>query len=292
MSARRRGVGLAIVSAAGFATLAIFGRLAEAAGLSIPTLLAFRFWLAVPMVWGYLAWRGRLRILHGRRLGVALGLGALGYAAMSGLFLWGVSLLNAGLAGILLYTYPAMVVVIAATVLDETVTARTVVAVVVAIAGVTLVSGAQPRGIDPLGVVVVLSAAAVYATYISVSRVALDQIDAAVLTAHVIPAAGASFLAYGTVTGTLAVPTTTVQWGVVFGVASLATAIPILAFFSAVALIGASKTSIVSTFEPVFTVALGAALLAEPLTTATVVGGLAVVAGVVLVQTEDGQADS
>jgi drug/metabolite transporter (DMT)-like permease len=287
MSASRRGVGLAVLSAAGFGTLAIFGRLAEAAGLSIPTLLAFRFALAVPLVWGYLAWRGRFRILHGRHLAIAFALGAFGYAAMSGLFLWGVSLTNAGLAGILLYTYPAIVVVLAALFLDERVTRRTVGAVVLALAGVSLVSGAQPRGIDPLGVAVLLFAAVVYATYISVSRVILDEIDAATLTAHVIPAAAGAFVVYGTVTGTLVLPTTPAQWGVIVGIASLATAIPILAFFSAVAIIGASRTSVVSTFEPVFTVALGVVLLGEPLTAATVVGGLAVLAGVVLVQAED-----
>lgn len=292
MSPERRGVGLAILSAAGFGTLAIFGRVAEAAGLSIPTLLAYRFSLAVPMVWGYLGWRGRLRVLHGRRLGIALALGALGYAAMSGLFLWGVALLNAGLAGILLYTYPAIVVVIAAAVLDERVTARTVAAVIVAMAGVALVSGAQPRGIDPLGVAVLLVAAVVYASYISVSRVVLDQVDAAVLTAHVIPAAGASFITYGAVRGTLSLPTTPAQGGIIVGVAAIATAIPILAFFSAVALIGASRTSVVSTFEPVFTVALGVALLGEPLTVATVAGGIAVLAGVILVQSSGTERDA
>ncbi|MFW5938211.1 MAG: DMT family transporter [Halanaeroarchaeum sp.] len=287
MATSRRGVGLAALSAAGFGTLAIFGRFAEAAGLTIPTLLAFRFALAVPLVWAYLAWRGRLRVLHGRRLAIAFLLGAFGYAAMSGLFLWGVSLTNAGLAGILLYTYPAIVVVIAGLFLDERVTRKTVVAVVLALAGVTLVSGAQPRGIDPLGVAILLFAAVVYAAYISVSRVVLDEIDAATLTAHVIPAAAGAFVVYGTVTGTLAVPTTPTQWGVILGVASLATAVPILAFFSAVAIIGASRTSVVSTFEPVFTVALGVVLLGEPLTTATILGGLAVLAGVVLVQVDD-----
>ena len=288
MSPERRGIALAILSAAGFGTLAIFGRLAEAVGLSIPTLLAYRFSFAVPMVWGYLVWRGRYRVLAGRQLAIAFALGAFGYAAMSGLFLWGVALTNAGLAGILLYTYPAFVVVLAALFLDERVTARTAIAVVVALAGVALVSGAQPRGVEPLGVAVLLLAAAVYATYIAVSRVVLHQIDAATLTAHVIPAAAAAFLAYGGAAGTLALPAGPAQWGVVLGISLLATAIPILSFFAAVALIGASRTSVVSTFEPVFTVVLGVALLGEPLTPATVVGGLAVLAGVLIVQAEDG----
>lgn len=286
MTSERRGVGYAVLSAAGFGTLAIFGRLAESAGLPIPTLLAFRFALAAPVVWGLLLWQGRLELLRGRHLLTALALGAGGYAAMSGLFLWGVSLTNAGLAGILLYVYPAIVVVIAATVLDERVTRRTVVALVLAIVGVALVSGAQPHGIDPLGVGVVLFAAVVYAGYITVSRVVLAEIDAATLTAHVVPAAALTFLGFGLVRGSLFVPTTRVQWAVVAGIAVVATVVPILSFFTALATIGASRTSVVSTFEPVFTVALGALLLGEVVTPATVVGGAAVLVGVVLVQSE------
>jgi len=151
---------------------------------------------------------------------------------------------------------------------------------------VALVSGAQPDGIDPLGVGVLLFAAVVYAGYITVSRVVLDEIDAATLTAHVVPAAALTFVGFGLVRGSLFVPTTGVQWGVVVGVAIVATAVPILAFFTAIASIGASRTSVVSTFEPVFTVALGALLLGEVVTLATVVGGAAVLAGVVLVQSE------
>lgn len=205
---------------------------------------------------------------------------------MSGLFLWGVERTNAGLAGILLYTYPAFVLVLAVVFLDERITRNTVVAVVLSLAGVTLVSGGQPAGIDPLGVAILLSAAVVYAGYITVSRVVLDEIDPATLTAHVVPAAAVSFFAYGLLSGRLAVPTTLDQWGIVGGVALVARAVPILAFFGAIASIGASRSSVVSTFEPVFTVALGAALLGEAVTAATVAGGLAVLAGVVLVERE------
>ncbi|ODR82329.1 multidrug DMT transporter permease [Haladaptatus sp. W1] len=282
----RLGTALVIVSAVGFGTLGILGKLAAGAGLSIPTVLFFRFLLATALVWAGLAVRGRLRRFSGRTLLVGLGLGAFGYAAMSGLYFWGLSFLTAGLVGILLYTYPVIVVVLSALFLDERITRRTGVALVLALVGVALITGGDPAGADPRGIVVVLAAAVVYASYITASRVALDAVPADLLTAHVLPAAACAYLVYGSATGTLSVPDSGSQWLIVAAIAVLATALPIFTFFAGLGRIGASRASIVSTVEPVVTLLLGAAILAEPVTPVTVLGGASVLAGVLLVQAE------
>lgn len=282
----RVGTALVLVSAVGFGTLGIFGKLTDAVGLSIPTVLAFRFLFATAVVWLLLGVRGELRLLRGRTLALGFALGALGYAAMSGLYFWGLTFMTAGLVGIVLYTYPVFVVVAAAMRLDESVTRRTVAALAAALAGVVLVTGADPAGADPRGVAVVLAAALVYASYITASRVTLTTVDPQVLTAHVLPSAGAAFLVLGTATGRLGVPGTPYEWGLVVALAVVATAIPIFTFFAGLRRIGASRASIVSTAEPVVTLLLGAAVLGEPITPATVVGGALVLGGVLLVQTE------
>lgn len=281
----RAGTALVLVSAVGFGTLGIFGKLAGAAGLSIPTVLAFRFLLATLVVWSVLAVRGELRRLHGRELAVGLALGTLGYAAMSGLYFWGLTYMTAGLVGIVLYTYPVFVVGVASVGLGERVTRRTVVALVAALAGVALVTGADPAGADPRGIAIVVVAALVYAGYITVSRSALATVGSRTLTAHVLPAAAAAFLAFGTATGRLHVPATSYEWGLIVAIAVVATALPIFTFFAGLGRIGASRASIVSTVEPVMTLLLGAAVLGEPITLVTVGGGALVLGGVMLVQT-------
>ena len=286
MQSATRGVILAAISAFGFGTLAIFGRLAELVGLSLPALLAFRFALATPLVWIPLVAQDRFELLRGRDLGVAVLLGAGGYAAMSFLFLTGVNLTGAGLGAIVLYIYPALVVVLAALFLNEPVTKYTVGAVLIALLGVSLVVTGQPVRVDLRGIAIVLAAAVVYAGYITLSGTVLDRVPATVLTAHVIPAASLTFFVHGAVTGSMQVPVTPEQWGVVLGIAVLATAVPILTFFAAVSAIGASRTSIVSTIEPVVTVVLGAVILEETLSPTSVLGGIAVLIGVVLVQYE------
>lgn len=284
VDADRTGALLVLVSAVGFATLAIFGKFAYAAGLSLSTVLAFRFLLATVIVWPVLVLSGSFVRLRGRTLAVALGLGAFGYAAMSGLYFWGLTFMSAGLVAIVLYTYPVFVVVLSIVTLDERVTRRTAFAVALSLAGVALIAGTDPAGADPRGIAIVLGAALILATYFTVSRATLATVDARTLTAYVMPAATVAFLGYGTAAGTLQLPGGGYEWGVVIAIAVVATAIPIFALFAGLARIGASHAAVVSTVEPAVTVLLGAALLEEPITTATVAGGAAILAAVILVQ--------
>jgi drug/metabolite transporter (DMT)-like permease len=175
------------------------------------------------------------------------------------------------------------VLVLAAVVLEEPVGGRRLVALVSTLGGVALITGADPAAADPRGVGIVLGAAVVYATYITVSRTTLEGVTAPTLTAHVMPAAALTFLVVGAGTDSLAVPEGAVAWAAVLGIAVLATAVPIFAFFAGLSRIGAAPAAILSTVEPVVTVALGAAFLAEPVSAVVLVGGALVLVGVALV---------
>lgn len=280
------GIALVLVSAAGFGTLGIFGVLAAEEGVPIPTVLFLRFALATVILWAVLGVRGRFRLLTGRPLAIALGLGGLGYATMSGLYFLGLEYLTAGLVAIVLYTYPAFVVCFVAARHPDRITPAVAAALALSITGVALITGADPAGADPRGVAIVLGAALAYALYIVTSQQALRTVTPETLSAFVMPAAAGSFLVVGAGTGSLEAPGGPTAWAVVFAIAIVATVIPILTFFAGISRIGASRASIVSTAEPAVTVALGAALLGEPVAAVTVGGGVCVVAGVVLIERE------
>ncbi|SNR54266.1 DMT family transporter [Halorubrum vacuolatum] len=278
----RVGIVFVLVSAVGFGTLGIFGIYAQRVGLSIPTVLTYRFLVGAAIVWIVLAASDRFRPLRGRTLGVAFALGAFGYATMSGLYFLGLEFMTAGMVAIVLYTYPAFVVVLAAVVLGERLTRRIVVALALAIGGIVLVVGADPAGASVTGVLIVLGAASAYAAYIITSRTVLRTVDPLVLTAYVLPAGGLTFVFISVLTGGVVVPTTLDAWAVLIGVATVATAVPVLLFFAGIERIGASRAGIASTIEPVVTVALGAILFAEPVTGVTVAGGVCILLAVVL----------
>lgn len=284
LDGERTGLVLVFGSAVGFGTLGVFGIYAQRADLSIPTVLVFRFAFATILVWTFLAWRGRLTRLRGRTLPIALGLGAFGYATQSGLYFVGLELMTAGMVAIVLYTYPAFVVVLAVTAIGERVSRAMLVALCLALGGIALVTGANPAGASLVGVLVVLGAALAYAVYVTLSRAVLMTVDPTVLTAHVLPAAGTSFVIIGAARGDLMVPQTASAWAILLCIGVFATAIPVVAFFAGLKRIGASRAGIISTAEPPVTVALGATLFAEPITTATVLGGTLILAGVVVLE--------
>ncbi|MFB6235278.1 MAG: DMT family transporter [Halopenitus sp.] len=281
----RVGVLLVLIAGVGFGTLGIFGTYAQQAGLSIPTVLLYRFFIATVAVWGILIAQGRLRLLRGRTLFAAIALGSLGYATMSGLFFLGLEYMTAGLVAIVFYTYPAFVVVLAVVAVGERVSRTTLLALALALGGVGLVVGADPAGASRTGVAIMIAAALTYAAYITVSRAVLETTDSLLLTAHVLPAAGLTFLVGGTITNELAIPATPTAWGILVGLALLGTAIPVFTFFAGLSRIGASRTGIISTAEPLVTVALGVVLFAEPVTLPTVAGGGLILSAVVLLQT-------
>ncbi|MEM4782626.1 MAG: DMT family transporter [Halalkalicoccus sp.] len=280
----RVGIALVLCSAVGFGTLGIFGVYAQRAAIPIPTVLAVRFSLAAALVWAFLAIRGKMTVFRGRALLIGFGLGAVGYATQSGLYFLGLEFMTAGLVAIVLYTYPAFVVVLAVATVGERVRRSTLVALCLSLGGVALGAGADPAGASLTGVAVVLGAAIAYAFYITVSRAMLVTVDPIVLSAHVLPAAGLSFLVVGGATGELVVPTAPTSWLVLVCIAVFATAIPVITFFAGLERIGASRAGIVSTAEPPVTVALGAALFAEPVTGATLLGGVAILTGVVVLE--------
>jgi len=282
---------MVFLAAVGFGTIGIFGKLATAAGLNNATLLTIRFALATGVMLTYLGLRGRLGFRrrtprpHGRQLALTVGLGVL-YAAMTGAFFWGLLYVPAGLATITLYTYPVYVYVVSAALLDERLTGPKVVALLLALAGVGLIVGLDTAGANPFGLAIVSLAATAYAAYTIGSRVAVGTIEADQLATAAMATTGACMLGYGLVAGTLSVPTATDQWAIILGLTVVGTVLPLLLFVNGLRFVEASRASVVTTAEPVVTVALGVVILGERLSPGILAGGTLVLVGVLLVQSE------
>ena len=298
MDNRAVGSSLVLISAAGFGTLGVFGKLTSNLGMTVPTTLTFRFVFGTLAFYFLLALnhlrerqvRGPVRkvasneasiFLKGRYLALAFGLGALGYTTMSGLFFWSVTFIPVGVAAVVLYTYPMLVVALSAFILREKITRYTTIALVLAFSGVILIAGFDVASASLKGVMMVLIAAIVYSVIIC--RAVLARVNAQVLTAYVLPSAAIAFLLYGLASNQLSIPKFPDGWILVGGLAVLGTAIPVFAFFGGLSRIGASRASILSTFEPVVTVLLGITFLGEQVTLATYLGGLCVLLGGIIV---------
>jgi len=137
--------------------MAIFAKEAYRSDVSVTTLLAVRFALAAGAFWAIVAARrfgGALSAPPARRMVlVGLALGAVGYAAQSGAFFGALTRIDASLASLLLYTYPALVFGAAVALGRERADRRRLVALGLATGGAALVlAGAGTGGLDALGV--------------------------------------------------------------------------------------------------------------------------------------------
>lgn len=281
------GVLLALFSAACFGTLAIFGKLAEDVGLNTSTLLVFRFLIGTALLWLGLAVSGRAQVLPRRSFLFALSLGLI-YALYTAFYFWGLLFIPAGLTGLVFYTYPVYVYLLAIWLLDESISRSKLGALVVALSGVALIVGGDLGEIDIAGVGLVLLSALGIAGYIVGSRAALGTIESGVLAGTALAGTSAFFLAFGFVSGRLGRPVGLDQWLVVVGIASIGTAAPTLLYLIALNRIQASHASVLGTAEPLVTVILGIVILGESLKPVLVIGGVLILAGVIVIQTDVG----
>lgn len=292
MDKKTTGILMVLFSAAGFATLAIFIKIAYAAGVNTVTMLALRFLLAAAVLWLILYLRGTLPHIS-KKLSVQLFLmGTLGYGTMSFFFALALKYLSASLAAMILYTYPALVSLLAFALGDEQVTLPKCSALAVCFAGLFLVLGVSFNGINPLGICLGLGAAVVYSAYIVIGNRVLRQVDSVAAATIVCTAAGMILLLGGALAGELQFAIALPGILAILGIAFFGTVIGILFFFAGMSRIGAANAAIISTTEPVITVLLSCILLNERITLLQAGGGLLILAGVVILQVWTGSSSA
>ncbi|MGZ4280320.1 MAG: DMT family transporter [Solirubrobacteraceae bacterium] len=281
----RRGVALCLLSAVGFGLMAIFAKEAYRSDVSVTTLLALRFTLAAGAFWAIVATRragsGSTRTPTRRLVVVGLALGGIGYAAQSGAFFGALTHIDASLAALLLYTYPAPVFGIAIAIGRERADRRRVIALVLATAGAALVlAGGGAGALDPVGVSLALGAAVLYSLYILISDRVVGRIDPFLLGALITTGAAVTLTIAGLVTGSLRLDFEPAGWAWIAALGLGSTVVAISAFMTGLDAVGPATAAIVSTFEPVVTVALAMLWFGERLGAVQVAGGAIVLIAV------------
>lgn len=281
-SLNRVGVALCLCAAVGFGALSIFGKLAYDAGAAPLTLLLLRFVLATSVFAALLLARPSLaaspRSADRRSLAIGFALGAFGYAAQAGLFFAALQRLDPSLLALLLYTYPAWVVLGAFVLGRERPTARRLFALAVATVGlVALLAGASHGEFDALGVTLALATAVVYAGYILASDAVTLNIAPPALTALVCLGATCSFAIAGAISGAVQhqISTEALLW--IAAIAVVSTVLPIMAFFGGLARVGPGSAAILLSLDPVVTVILAWIVFGEVLSGRQLAGALLVV---------------
>jgi drug/metabolite transporter (DMT)-like permease len=284
---RSTGTVLCVASAAAFGTMAVFGKLAYDSGVTVGTLLSVRFTLAAILFWLLVfatGAAGEMRRLTGHDIGIALALGAAGYALQAGCFFAALERIDASLLSLLLYTFPTMVAVMAIALGRERADSRRLGALALASGGLVLVlATARAGALDTAGTLLAFGAAIVYTTYILSSEGIAGRIRPSPLSALVCSGAAISLTVGSAALGELRPgEVTAAGWGWLGGIAVVSTVAAVSLFFAGLKRVGPTTASILSTVEPVVTVLLAFLVFGEVLGPFQLLGGALVIAAVLV----------
>lgn len=207
-----------------------------------------------------------------------------GQALVATLALAALRWLPASTASFLFYTYPAWVALLSAARGLEPLDGMRVAALGLALGGVAAMVGApSTASLDPVGLTVILAAALVYALYIPYLNHIQRGRDAYDVARAIGVGGALCFVAWSATTGSLWQIPSSLAFGasVLQGVLG---AVAFLGFLSGLRQLGPVRTAITSTVEPFWTTLLGIVVLQQPLGAGTIVGGVLIMAAVLLLQ--------
>jgi drug/metabolite transporter (DMT)-like permease len=244
-------------------------------GASIESILFFRYAFAVVILGAFLWLTKQSFKITAKQAGVLLVLGLL-YTSSSIFLFEAYNYIASGLATTLIFLYPVLVAIIM--VFLGVVPSWPVWLAIAATFGGVLVmtQGSGGEAIDPIGILLSLGSALVYALFIVIINrsKAIAEISNTLLTFYALTVGAIVFL------GLILFSDTAITAGIesgaawlnLIGLALLPTIVSTATLAIATRNIGATKASVLGVFEPITAILVGTLMFGEPLTTNIVVG--------------------
>ena len=274
-----------LLAATGFAAVSILTSLAIATGITLATVLAWRYTLAAVVLATYVGSQNYKRIPP-REMMRFVTIGGFGQALLVYLALSSLKYIPAATLAFLFYTYPSWVALVQAVRGAERLDARRVGALVLSFAGIGVMVGMPggESGVDWRGVGLALSAAMVYGAYIPIMRALQKDHPVAPPSAYSKIGAALAFLVLSVSDRSFTWNLSVEAWGIIVALTIVSTVLPSVFFLMGLIRLGPVRTAIVSTVEPFLTALLGVVVLGQALTVTTLLGGALIIAAVVLLQ--------
>lgn len=192
------GVVMVLVSAFGFALMPTFAKLAYKNGVTVTTLLFFRFILAATVFFCCLLIKKKPIRLNKRNLLNLFLLGAVCYTLQSAFYFSSVKYIPASLAVLITYTHPTIIAIISSFWDHEPITRNIALALISSFIGLTLMLGTTLGELSGLGVILATGSSLVYAIYVVFSNKVLKEVPSLTATAFIALffRTGISFLRY------------------------------------------------------------------------------------------------
>jgi DME family drug/metabolite transporter len=273
-----------LLSGLAFGSLGVFGKMAFEAGLSPGEFLAFRFSIAALVLGIFVVVfrRHELRLMDRRSVLASLFLGLVGYAVFSSCYFMALQRISASLTVLLLYTYPVLVSLGATLIFGEKLSRHTRLALPLVMLGLGLLVWGDLAVRDASGLLFGVGSALFYTIYILCSSRWLKGKPALPCVTLIQAAAGLTLSAMH-LGGDRSVSALFSSGAVpILGAALIASVLAMTLFVIGLQKLPASQVSILSTAEPISAVVLAGLFLGERLSLTQILGGVLVLAALIL----------
>ncbi|MDI6712464.1 MAG: DMT family transporter [Anaerosomatales bacterium] len=292
---RRAALAAVVVSAACFGTLGVLASLAYRQGMQPMPLLAWRFALVAALLGAYQAVRDPSPLFAGiSDLWRYAALSITGYGAASMCYFFALKHASASIVAVLLYSYPAIVALLSAAFLREPLTPVRSAAIALTAVGCAFVVQAFAPGVraDLAGIALGVGAGLGYAVFNVLSFRWLPGRSRLVLMTYTFALSALVIGVACLLTGQDLSPVrwTASGWVLLLAIVAIPTVAAVVLYLGAIRRLGAAQAAIVSTTEPLFTIAFAGAVLGERLSAGQAFGAALVLAGVALAEVRRGQA--
>jgi drug/metabolite transporter (DMT)-like permease len=265
-----------------FGTVVVLGKRVLERGMSVESMLAFRFAVAGLLLGAVvLALRRPLLAEPGERVGLAA-LALFGYAVEATFFFTASKHGTVAAVTLLFFTYPVFVTLGAWAIGRGAPGRPTLVALACALVGSAIVVGTGAGlSIETAGVVFALAAAVTYSAYLVGTDLVLRRTSPLTSAVWVSVGAATGLFVFSALSGRFTMPVVSADgWAILL--MGIATAGAFVCLLGALQRVGAVRTSIISATEPLSAALLGFLFLDESVSAGTALGGALILAGAVI----------
>lgn len=280
----RNGLMLALLASFMFSLKPIIIKEAYALGSNSESLMVLRMWFAFPFYLAMLLIQRKALIENIRYLPAAVAIGFLGYFLSSYLDLLALESISAQAERIILYAYPSLVILIKAIYDKKMPSAKMILALFIVYSGILLLlPGELNLTGSPTGIMLMLTCALTFASYVLLSKPLIARMGVGVFTSTAM-VSSCLFTQFHfvniSVDEVIGLPT--MVYILALALAFFSTVIPSYAMSAAISIIGSERAAVTGTTGPVFTVILAALVLGESISLYHLAGLSLVVIGVLL----------
>ncbi|WP_346938351.1 DMT family transporter [uncultured Clostridium sp.] len=273
-----KGIFYIAIASIAFGIMPILAKLAYKGGANAINTLALRFTFASIILFFYIKNKKLSLRLNKDQIKLILFMGVIGYSMTSILLFIAYNYIDVGIAGMILHTYPLMVMVLSIIIYKEKFKLKKFLYLMVTTIGVFIMLDVKVGSINTIGVVLVLLSALCYAIYVlGASNDKVKNINSYVMTFYISVISAIVGSATGIATNSFNNPINFYGIISILLIAFISTVVALMAFLKGVKLIGPTNSAIFSALEPIVSLVLGVIVLGESISFKIIIGSTIII---------------